>query len=47
MNIQISGKETTIGEITANTLIQGDCLEVMRHIPDDSVDMIMCDLPYG
>lgn len=25
----------------------GDCLELMRHIPDASVDMILCDLPYG
>jgi site-specific DNA-methyltransferase (adenine-specific) len=27
-------------------LIQGDCLEVMKDIPDGSVDMILCDLPY-
>lgn len=26
---------------------QGDCLEIMKNIPDDSVDMILCDLPYG
>jgi len=25
----------------------GDCLDVMRGIPDASVDMILCDLPYG
>lgn len=25
----------------------GDCLELMRDIPDGSVDMILCDLPYG
>lgn len=25
----------------------GDCLEVMKQIPDKSVDMILCDLPYG
>lgn len=30
-----------------NTVTQGDCLEVMRQIPDKSVDMILCDLPYG
>lgn len=30
-----------------NKVIQGDCLEVMRRIPDNSVDMILCDLPYG
>ena len=28
-------------------LFHGDCLEVMRDIPDGSVDMILCDLPYG
>jgi hypothetical protein len=25
----------------------GDCLELMKSIPDKSVDMILCDLPYG
>ena len=30
-----------------NKIIHGDCLEVMRDIPDKSVDMILCDLPYG
>lgn len=28
-------------------LNQGDCLEVMKSIPDSSIDMILCDLPYG
>ena len=28
-------------------LRQGDCLEIMKEIPDKSVDMILCDLPYG
>lgn len=28
-------------------LYQGDCLGVMRGIPDGSVDMILADLPYG
>ena len=28
-------------------LRQGDCLEVMKDIADKSVDMILCDLPYG
>ena len=26
---------------------QGDCLELMKDIPDKSIDMILCDLPYG
>lgn len=28
-------------------LYNGDCLEVMKSIPDKSVDMILCDLPYN
>jgi len=30
-----------------NQVIQGDCLEIMPNIPDKSIDMILCDLPYG
>lgn len=30
-----------------NEILFGDCLEVMKDIPDGSVDMILCDLPYG
>jgi len=30
-----------------NTIIHGDCLDVMASIPDGSVDMILADLPYG
>lgn len=29
------------------TLLKGDCLELMKDIPDESIDMILCDLPYG
>jgi DNA modification methylase len=29
------------------TLINGDCLEKMKDIKDKSIDMILCDLPYG
>ena len=28
-------------------LYKGNCLEIMTKIPDKSVDMICCDLPYG
>ena len=28
-------------------LYQGDCLEIMKSIPDNSIDLILCDLPYG
>ena len=30
-----------------NTIYNEDCLEGMKRIPDKSVDMILCDLPYG
>lgn len=29
------------------SLLLGDCLERMAEIPDGSVDMVLCDLPYG
>lgn len=28
-------------------LLHGDCLELMKDIPDGSIDMVLCDLPYG
>ena len=28
-------------------LLQGDCLELMKDIPNKSIDMVLCDLPYG
>lgn len=30
-----------------NKVIQGDCLEVMKDIPDKSIDLIVTDPPYG
>lgn len=33
--------------IELNTIYNEDCLEGMKRIPDGSVDMILCDLPYG
>ena len=34
-------------DVSGSALILGDCLEVMKYIPDASIDMILCDLPYG
>ena len=28
-------------------LIKGDCLEIMPELPDKSIDLILCDLPFG
>lgn len=30
-----------------NKIYLGDCLELMKEIPDKSIDLIICDLPYG
>jgi site-specific DNA-methyltransferase (adenine-specific) len=30
-----------------NSLFEGDCLQLMKSLPDSSVDMVLCDLPYG
>ncbi len=30
-----------------NQVIHGDCLEVMKTFPSKSIDLILCDLPYG
>lgn len=34
-------------ETIINSVVQGDCLEVMESIEDKSIDMVLCDLPYG
>jgi site-specific DNA-methyltransferase (adenine-specific) len=33
--------------IQENIVLHGDCLELMKDIDDKSIDMILCDLPYG
>jgi site-specific DNA-methyltransferase (adenine-specific) len=33
--------------MTELTLYNGDCLQVMKELADKSVDLIICDLPYG
>lgn len=30
-----------------NTIFEGDCLKIMKQFPENSIDMVMCDLPYG
>src|ERR1700691_3690187 len=34
-------------DIGRGRFYNGDCLEVMKEIPDNTVDMVLCDLPYG
>lgn len=33
--------------LSTNNIYLGDCLDLMRGITDKSIDMILCDLPYG
>lgn len=37
-------KGMKVGNITA---YNADCMDIMRDIPDQSIDLILCDLPYG
>lgn len=30
-----------------NRIFEGDCLEIMKQLPSNSIDMVLCDLPYG
>lgn len=44
-----SGQRAPLSDlpIELNSLTEGDCLEWLPRIPDGSVDLIACDLPYG
>lgn len=43
----IKTEDTRSLEPFRDQIIEGDCLEVMKSIPGESIDMILCDLPYG
>ena len=48
MNIYKNIEEViNIGQVKENSLINSDCLEAMKYIESNSIDMILCDLPYG
>lgn len=48
MEGQTEGRiERKFPEDFINKVIQGDCLEVMKHIPDKSIDLVLTDPPYG
>lgn len=40
-------KEQKKVQLEKNKIHQGECLKLMKDIPDHSIDMILCDLPYG
>jgi len=37
----------SVGQISANSIVNADCLEAMSYIADKSIDCILTDLPYG
>ena len=30
-----------------NLMLKGDCIDWMKELPNESIDMVLCDLPYG
>jgi len=36
-----------VERVVRPTLLLGDCLELLDAIPDNSIDMVCCDMPYG
>ena len=40
--------EQTVGDVRERAILwRGNCLNLMKNIPSKSIDMILCDLPYG
>ncbi len=46
-NDEKSVKDLVNGSEMINQLFEEDCLSCMERIPDSSIDMVLCDLPYG
>ncbi len=44
--VKINKNKKEISEFE-NQIFEGDCLDVMNSIPSKSIDLILCDLPYG
>lgn len=40
-------KQAEAKDVLKPNLFEGDCLEIMKTLPSSSVDMVLCDLPYG
>lgn len=44
---ELTGKQQLAQDGFLNNVVQGDSLEEMAKIPDNSIDMVLVDLPYG
>ena len=42
-----SSPAASVPLVLRNVLYEGDCLDILARLPAGSVDMILCDLPYG
>lgn len=47
MSTQNTTIQQPVGMVTPDNIYNEDCLQCMRRIPDHSVDLVLCDLPYG
>lgn len=43
----MNNEENIVGKVTPNTIIHGDCLEILPYIGTASIDAVICDPPYG
>lgn len=47
MKVWLSMDSCNLGSMKVDYIKQGNCLVLMKDIPDKSIDMVLCDLPYG
>jgi DNA modification methylase len=47
LKYEAQNKALHIADVSGSALFQGDCLDIMPLIPDNSIDLILCDIPYG
>jgi site-specific DNA-methyltransferase (adenine-specific) len=47
LNVIANIEGLTVGQIKPDSIVNADCLEAMKLIPDKSIDAIITDLPYG
>jgi site-specific DNA-methyltransferase (adenine-specific) len=47
LKLEAQNKALHIADVSGSALFNADCMDIMPLIPDNSIDMILCDLPYG
>lgn len=45
--VALEEPKTVLDRIPLNTLFEGDCLDLLKTLPDNCIDLVLCDLPYG